>query len=76
MNLTKATLGQMLSDELSKSRDMDALSQWAYLLYLDNAAGLSEELGSVLLDLSRMNDSPEFAYTREQLAALADELMD
>lgn len=71
MNLTMRDFGQMLMTKLETTTDVVTLSRWAYQTYLDNSHSLESGLKDVLLDLGRMEDSPEFEYSIEELFEMA-----
>ena len=74
MALSKVDFGKMLAVELCESHDLVKLSRWAYEIFLENQKALDPKLREVLLDLSRIEDSPEFEYTIDELKNLAKEL--
>jgi hypothetical protein len=75
MMITNRVFGAMLTEKLSDGSDIRAVSDWAFQIYLDNSRQLVPELKEVLLDLGRMNDEPEFKYSKRELEALASDLL-
>lgn len=71
MSLTKQKFGQMLMDKLNTTADIVILSRWAYQVYLDNSRVLEPGLKEVLLELARMEDSPQFEYSDADLFEMA-----
>jgi hypothetical protein len=71
---TRKHFGEMLSNKLSETNDIVALSRWSYELFLDHQLKSEEGLRDILLDLTRMEDSPEFEYSIIELKKLANDL--
>jgi hypothetical protein len=70
--MNKREFGALLLGHLeSKPFEVQALSRWAYQVYLDNSRTLEPGLKEVLLDIARMEDGEEFEFTRSELLDLA-----
>jgi hypothetical protein len=76
MTYTKRDFGTDLRIEMQKGFDVDRLSQWAYVTYLDHASELECGLYDKIMDVVVMQEGDEFHLTEEQLRALADSLLD
>lgn len=74
MKITKEHFGEMLSKKLREEFDTVSLSRWAYQLFIDHQRNIDPELRVLLLDLSRMEDGPEFEYSEKELVQLSMEL--
>lgn len=74
MKLNKSEFGKMLAKKLDETNDVVALSRWAYELFMDFQRDAEPGLRDLLLELSRMEDSPEFEYSVVELRKLAETL--
>lgn len=71
MTMSKNEFGNLLNLKLKAGSDITELSRWAFQIFNENSHGLAPDLKTILLDLARMEDAPEFEYTHEELVSLA-----
>jgi hypothetical protein len=74
MAMTKAEFGALLKLKLEQTNEIVELSRWAYKIFNENSRGIEPDLKTILLDLARMEDAPEFEYSYVELVALAQSL--
>lgn len=72
---TKCQLGQELKNHLTDPYDPLRVAKWAEGVHHSRCTELSQELYEIIEILSVMSFGPEFAYSKEELALLADELI-
>jgi hypothetical protein len=73
--MTKSEFGKLLKAMLEKDPEVVELARWAYGIFNENSRQIDTELKTTLFDLARMEDAPEFEFTRDELASLADDLV-
>lgn len=76
MKLSKVEFGKMLAKKINETNDLVTLSQWSYEIFLDYQRDVEPSLRDLLLDLTRMEDGPEFEYSIDELRRLAKELQE
>jgi hypothetical protein len=74
MKISSADFGRMLADKLQETTDVVTLSRWSYEIFLDCQREVEPSLRDLLLELTRMEDAPEFEYSVEELRKLAQDL--
>jgi hypothetical protein len=74
MKLSKAEFGKMLANKLNETNDVVTISRWSYEIFLERQREVEPSLRNLLLDLMRMEDSPEFEYSDDELRKIAKEL--
>jgi hypothetical protein len=74
MKLSKAEFGKMLANKLNETNDVVTISRWSYEIFLECQREVEPSLRNLLLDLTRMEDSPEFEYSADELRKIAKEL--
>jgi len=72
--MTKTEFGALLKLKLEQTSEIVELSRWAYKIFNDNSRRIDIDLKTILLDLARMEDAPEFEYSYDELVALAQSM--
>lgn len=75
VNYTNKKLGLELKAQLDLGFNIIRLSRWAYSLFYDHRRELSLDIKEILIDLSRMEDDPQFEYTEQELRLLTEKLI-
>ena len=72
---TKVNFGRDLKNKIINRQNLINIGIWAYSVYLDWPDIEDDDFLDLLLDLSRMELGPEFAFTYEELEQIADDLI-
>jgi hypothetical protein len=72
--MNEQEIGRLLRRKLDETKDVVAISRWAFRIYNDNLRELPPKVKHLLLDLARMEDAPEFEHSHLELIAIADTL--
>jgi hypothetical protein len=77
MTYTKKQFGQALEEKLNSGYDAVRIAQWAYdKVLLAHGRELEDGLWDVLLQITAMEQGPEFEFSESELRALAGEMME
>ncbi len=71
MKMTRQDLGVFLKKELAEGYDVVRIARAAFQIYQTQGQDLSEDLAEVLLQLTAMEDGPEFEFSELELAELS-----
>jgi hypothetical protein len=71
----KQKIGQGLKEQLDIGYDIVRISRWAFGIYSNNRAVLTEDEEEILEYLFFMEDDPQFEYSENELLFLANNLI-
>lgn len=75
MMYTRKQFGIELKEKLSRGSDADAISKWAFKIYIDHGLQFECGLDYFVLKLIAMEEGKEFFLSEEKLGCLANELI-
>jgi len=74
MNI-KQKIGTELKQLLTNKKTTEQIGGWCYWIYMKHIQDIDTTLKDLLLDLSTMEDGPEFELSYEKLNDIADRLI-
>ena len=75
MTYTKKEFGIELQAQLHKENDYNAISNWAFQIYINRGLEFERDLDYFVLKLIAVQEGPEFILSKEELEILANELI-
>jgi hypothetical protein len=75
MKYDNKRLGKELKKHLDQPFDIVNTSRWAYRIFSENIRYLDSPTEEILEYLFRMEDDPQFEYTKEELELLTEKLL-
>ena len=72
---TKKDFGKELKKKVLQKQNISNIGHWAYSVYCDKIGDVDTTFEHILLTLSTMENSVEFAFTYKELEQIADDLI-
>jgi len=72
---TRKEFGKELKQIIINKKTTEQIGGWVYWIYMKHIQDIDSEFRGLLLDLSTMEDGPEFALSYERLNDIADRLI-
>lgn len=74
MNYSKKEFGQALESRLSSGYDVVKVARWAHNVFLEHSLHLEPGLQEILMQVTAMEEGPEFEFSESELKKLAADL--